>query len=260
MRCLRDPETGCPWDIEQDFDSIAPHMIEEAYEVLDAIQTRDHVQLRSELGDLLLQVVFLSRIAEESEQFDFQSVVESLTTKLVRRHPHVFADGAPVASARAQVENWELHKSRERRQNCRASELDGIAAALPALMRADKVQQRASGAGYDFADEKAAITSARLELCELIEASESGDPQAREEEIGDLLFSVVNVARHLDVDAETALRNAIDKFSARFRKVEELLNETDSRFDDLCDARRDELWELAKSELAVDSQSRSRGT
>jgi MazG family protein len=223
MARLRDPEHGCPWDREQDFRTIAPYTIEEAYEVADAIERADMDSLRDELGDLLLQVVFHARMAEEAGLFAFEDVAEAIADKMVRRHPHVFGD-AEIASVAAQNEAWEAHKAAEREATGNAqSVVDGVALALPALLRAAKVSRRAARIGFDWPDARAVIPKIAEEIAE-VEAELDGNaaPAALEEEIGDLLFAVTNLARKLEVEPETALRRATAKFERRFRQVEAL--------------------------------------
>jgi MazG family protein len=220
MARLRDPAHGCPWDVAQDFASIAPYTIEEAYEVADAIERNDLVALREELGDLLFQVVFHARMAEEQGAFDFARVAGELAEKMRRRHPHVFGD-AEVADASAQTEAWEAHKARERAAK-RQGVLDDVPVNLPALARAQKLGGRAARVGFDWPDTKAVLEKLDEERAELAGALEQrrAAPEAVEEEFGDLLFTMVNLARHLDVDAESALRRAALKFERRFRRVE----------------------------------------
>ena len=223
MARLRDPERGCPWDREQDFATIAPYTIEEAYEVADAIERGDMAALKDELGDLLLQVVFHARMAEEAGLFGFDEVAAAIADKMERRHPHVFGD-AEIASVAAQNEAWEAHKAAERKAAGGAdSVLDGVALALPALLRAAKISRRAARIGFDWPDARAVIPKIAEEVAE-IEAELDGDaaPAALEEEIGDLLFAAANLARKLDVEPETALRRATAKFERRFRAVEAL--------------------------------------
>jgi MazG family protein len=225
MARLRDKERGCPWDIEQNFATIAPYTIEEAYEVADAIERGDMEALKDELGDLLLQVVFHARMAEESGHFGFDEVAAAISEKIVRRHPHVFGE-AEIASVSAQNEAWEAHKAAERQaqaqQNGSAgSVLDGIALAYPALLRAAKVSKRAARIGFDWPDAKAVLPKIAEEIAEVeAEIDTSAVKEALEEEIGDLLFAVANLARKLEVEPETALRRATAKFERRFRQVE----------------------------------------
>ena len=226
MARLRDPAGGCPWDREQDFASIAPYTIEEAYEVADAIARADLAALKDELGDLLLQVVFHARMAEEAGYFGFADVADAISDKMVRRHPHVFGD-AEIASVAAQNEAWEAHKAAERAaKGGPQSVLDGVALALPALLRAGKISRRAARIGFDWPDARAVIPKIAEEIAEVeAEIDKGGGPAAIEEEIGDLLFAVANLARKLEVEPETALRHATAKFERRFRAVEELARE-----------------------------------
>jgi len=226
MARLRDPERGCPWDREQDFRSIAPYTIEEAYEVADAIERADMAALKDELGDLLLQVVFHARLAEEAGIFAFDDVAAAIADKMVRRHPHVFGD-AKIATVAAQNEAWEAHKAAERKgKDGTASVVDGVALALPALVRAAKISRRAARIGFDWPDARAVIPKIAEEIAELeAELDGNGSPAALEEEMGDLLFAVANLARKLEVEPETALRRATAKFERRFRQVETLAGE-----------------------------------
>jgi len=235
MARLRDPERGCPWDREQDFRTIAPYTIEEAYEVADAIERADMGSLKDELGDLLLQVVFHARMAEELGYFAFDDVAAAIADKMVRRHPHVFGD-AQIATVAAQNEAWEAHKAAERAQQAGgapgaensvvASELDGVALALPALLRAAKISGRAARTGFDWPDARAVIPKIAEEIAELeAELATGGAPAALEEEMGDLLFAAANLARKLEVEPETALRRATAKFERRFRRIEMLAAE-----------------------------------
>ena len=226
MARLRDPERGCPWDREQDFATIAPYTIEEAYEVADAIERGDMTALKDELGDLLFQVVFHARMAEEAGLFGFGDVAEAIADKMERRHPHVFGD-AEIASVTAQNEAWEAHKAAERQASgAAASVLDGVARALPALLRAAKISRRAARIGFDWPDARAVIPKLAEEIVELeAELDQGADPAMVEEEMGDLLFAAANLARKLDIEPETALRRATAKFERRFRQVEALAAE-----------------------------------
>lgn len=241
MRRLRDPESGCPWDQAQNFHSIAPYTLEEAYEVADAIERGTPDELRDELGDLLFQVVFHARMAEERSWFDFADVAASIADKLERRHPHVFGD-SHVADAQAQTQAWEMHKHNERAQRGYKGVLANIPLALPALTRAAKLQKRAARIGLDWDDRAGVVAKLYEELTELQAASAADDTDALREEVGDLLFTCVNLARHLDVDAETALRSANHKFEARVRYVESHLD-SDKAHDA---ASIDQLWNTAK--------------
>jgi ATP diphosphatase len=255
MARLRDPIEGCPWDREQTFATIAPHTIEEAYEVADAIRRGDWNELRDELGDLLFQVVFYAQLAREEGIFDFQGVVEAITEKMLRRHPHVFGE-AQVADVAEQRRAWERHKAQEREERGRAEEsfpsrLDGVAEALPALARAGKLQQRAAEVGFDWPEISGVFDKLREELAEVeAEVRMAAGPQRIREEIGDLLFACVNLARHTGVDAETALRDANHKFTRRFQAIERTLAEAGSDIEQADLAEMDALWERAKREQA----------
>jgi len=229
MRRLRDPQTGCPWDREQTFETIVPHTLEEAYEVADAIERGDLDELGEELGDLLFQVVFYAQLAAERGAFDFADVAAGIGEKLIRRHPHVFGEEA-IDSSAAQTEAWERHKEGERRvkaerQGCEPSVLDGVILALPALTRAAKLQRRAARVGFDWSEVGGVLDKLDEELAEL--RAEVADPGAsderRAEELGDVLFTCVNLARHLGIDPEGALREANAKFERRFRLMEQAL-------------------------------------
>jgi nucleoside triphosphate diphosphatase len=226
MARLRDPEHGCPWDKEQDFATIAPYTIEEAYEVADAIERGDMAALKDELGDLLLQVVFHARMAEEAGVFAFDDVTKAISDKMIRRHPHVFGD-AEIRSVSAQNEAWEAHKAAERAASGGdASVLDGIALAFPALLRAGKVSRRAARIGFDWPDANGVVAKIAEEVAEIEAEMQNGGTHDRlEDEIGDLLFAAANLARKLEVEPETALRRATAKFERRSRRVETLAAE-----------------------------------
>ncbi len=248
MQRLRAPVGGCPWDVAQDFATIAPYTIEEAYEVAEAIRAGDMEQLRGELGDLLFQVVFHARMAEEAGSFAFADVVAAICDKMVARHPHIFAN-LTIDDAAAQTKAWEVYKAEERaalaaRQGRAPSVLDGVALALPALMRAVKLQSRAARVGFDWAEAAPILDKIAEESAELVAAE---TPERRIEEFGDLLFSVVNLARHLEIDPEEALRRANTKFERRFHAIEARFAAT-SR--DLAAAGLDELeaeWQAVKA-------------
>ncbi len=244
MQALRDPLTGCPWDVEQDFASIAPYTIEEAYEVADAIERGDMVALRDELGDLLLQVVFHARMAEEGGHFCFADVAAAIATKLVRRHPHVFA-AAKVAGAAAQRDAWETLKALERGDR---GVLDGIATALPALSRATKLGARAARVGFDWPDIDGARAKVHEELAEF-EALAPHEKDEREAEIGDLLFAVANLARHAGIDPERALHRANRKFEKRFACVEQSVRESGRPWESFDVPGLDAFWRDAKARL-----------
>lgn len=247
MARLRDPGRGCPWDLQQDFRSIAPHTLEEAYEVADAIERDDLDKLRDELGDLLFQVAFHAQLASERNLFQFDDVVEAICGKLTRRHPHVFGD-AVVADAGEQTAAWERMKREERTARGDVGALADVPMALPAMTRARKLGARAAQAGFDWPDAAGPRAKVDEELAELDAVRDARDPAAREAELGDLLFSVVNLARHLEVDPETALRGANRRFTRRFRHVE---LELERLGQPLCGATPellDRLWIEAKSE------------
>ena len=234
MRLLRDPAHGCPWDLQQDFRSIAPHTLEEVYEVVDAIESGDFEQLKNELGDLLFQVVFYAQLGRERKLFDFDDVAGGIAAKLLQRHPHVFPDatiesfGKPGGLTPGQVEaNWERLKTRERQEKSRgdASLLDDVPLSLPALTRARKLQKRAAGAGFDWPAAEGVLAKLKEEIAELEDAMRAGQEGAVVEELGDLLFSAVNLSRHLRQDPESVLRAANRKFEARFRAMEALARE-----------------------------------
>jgi MazG family protein len=249
MARLRDPGDGCPWDREQDFASIAPHTIEEAYEVADAIDHGDLESLRDELGDLLFQVVFHSQLAGELGAFAFDDVVDAICDKLTRRHPHVFA-GVPVDGAEAQTRAWEGMKAAERREKGQGDgALADIPVALPALTRARKLGRRASDAGFDWPDSAGPRAKIDEELAELDRATAGHDATRVEAEIGDLLFSVVNLARHLHIDPEAALRLANDRFSRRFHHIERALSALGVLPSNAGAALLDRLWTAAKAEI-----------
>jgi MazG family protein len=227
MRRLRAREGGCPWDVEQTFATIAPYTIEEAYEVAGAIEDEDWPALKDELGDLLFQVVFHAQMAAERGLFDFADVVSGAVDKMVRRHPHVFADLAGIDTADAQTVAWEEHKRRERAAKAasgKASLMEDVPRALPALLRALKLQKRASSVGFDWASAPKVIEKLTEEANEIADAQAEGAPQEKiAEEVGDLLFVVANLARHLKVDPENALRSANEKFVRRFKFIEQSL-------------------------------------
>lgn len=247
MDRLRDPDRGCPWDREQDFRSIAPHTIEEAYEVADAIERGDLPALRDELGDLLFQVAFHARLARERGAFAFEDVVDSICDKLVRRHPHVFGD-VIVANAADQSRAWERMKREERAARGAEGALADVPVGLPALTRARKLGARAADAGFDWPDAAGPRAKIDEELAELDRAATDRDPLAQEAELGDLLFSVVNLARHLGTDPEAALRRANDRFARRYRHVEQALDRLGQPVAGAPAELLDRLWAAAKLE------------
>ncbi len=259
MARLRDPQYGCPWDLKQSYASLVPHTIEEAYEVADAIERGDFEHLPGELGDLLFQVVYYSQLAKEDGRFEFDVVVDGITRKLIRRHPHVFSDGdlygAPDVARLEETavkQRWEELKAEERAEKAAAPEqlslLDDVPVALPALSRAVKLQKRAGRVGFDWPQALPVVDKVREELDEVLEAMSEDDPQAMAEEIGDLLFVVVNLARHLKVDPETALRSANGKFERRFRFIEQVLREQGRQVESCSLEELDAIWAQAKRE------------
>ena len=257
MARLRDPQHGCPWDLKQSYASIVPHTLEEAYEVADTIERGDFRELPGELGDLLFQVVYYSQLAREEGRFDFGNVVDGITCKLLRRHPHVFPDGdlygaldLPKLSEVEVKARWEQIKAEERAQKAEVPQqlslLDDVPHALPALSRAAKLQKRASQAGFDWDEALPVVDKLREEIDEVLEAMSSHDQAAIESEMGDLLFAVVNLARHLKVEPESALRAASGKFERRFRFIEQRLREAGKAMEDCTLDELDALWDECK--------------
>jgi nucleoside triphosphate diphosphatase len=255
MAALRTPGSGCPWDLEQNFSTIAPYTIEEAYETADAIARGDLDDLRDELGDLLLQVVFHARMAEEQSAFDFGGVVEAITEKLLRRHPHVFGDTRHLSPDEVKG-LWDRIKAQEKAERAARGKPDrdgngalaGVPAGLPSLARALKLQQKAGMVGFDWNDPKAVLAKIREETDEIAAEIESGDTAKAESEIGDLLFAVVNLARHLDVDPDSALRGTNLKFERRFAAIERALGAKGRLPQDATLAELDALWDAAKED------------
>lgn len=254
MRALRDPVTGCPWDIAQDFDTIAPYTLEEAHEVADAIARRAWGELRGELGDLLLQVVYHAQMAEEAGHFAFGDVVRSISDKMVARHPHVFGDESRDKTAAQQTADWERIKAAERGA---ARVLDGVALGLPALTRAVKLQKRAARVGFDWPSTDEVVAKITEEAAELVEARDRLTEAEVAEEFGDLLFVMANLARHLEVDPEAALRAANAKFTRRFGRIEDWLAEAGKHPEDSDLAEMDALWDRAKAEEKAAKAARS---
>jgi ATP diphosphatase len=255
MAKLRDPDGGCPWDLAQNFTTIVPYTIEEAYEVAEAIDAEDWPALRDELGDLLFQVVFYARMAEEAGLFDFDDVAAGAAEKMVRRHPHVFGD-VTVEGAAGQTRAWEAHKAAERaaraaRDGRLPSVLDGVAERLPASARATKLQARAARVGFDWPDIAPVFAKIDEEIGEIrAELAEGASAEKMTDEIGDLMFACINLARHADVDVETALRGVNAKFERRFRRIEALLAAEDRTPDGATLEEMDRLWNQAKAEEA----------
>jgi nucleoside triphosphate diphosphatase len=255
MAALRTPVTGCPWDLEQDFSTIAPYTIEEAYEVADAIARGDLDDLRDELGDLLLQVVYHARMAEEQNAFAFGDVVEAVTRKMIRRHPHVFADKDGKLTPVGVTSAWERIKAEERaeratlrpsQENSHTSLLSGVKAGLPALSRAMQLQRKASSVGFDWNDPREVLRKIREEADEIEAALDAGDAQELAEETGDLLFALVNLARHIGADPDLALRGTNAKFERRFGYIENTLAARGSSLEQASLAEMDTLWDEAK--------------
>jgi len=246
MACLRDPDTGCPWDIEQDFATIAPYTIEEAHEVADAIERRAWGELSGELGDLALQVVFHAQMAAEAGHFDLLTVLRAINAKMIARHPHVFGDESRVKSAAQQTEDWEKIKSAERAAKAESGVLDGVALGLPALTRALKLQKRAARVGFDWPSTAEVVAKIVEEANELVEARDELGPDEIAEEYGDLMFVMVNLGRHLGLDAEACLRAANGKFTRRFKFIEAELAKAGKRPANSDLAEMDALWDAAK--------------
>ncbi len=247
MRRLRDPETGCPWDIEQTFETIAPYTIEEAYEVADAIERQDWPELEGELGDLLLQSVYHTAIGEEAGHFTFQSVLTAISDKMVARHPHVFGKESRNKSAEQQTQDWEAIKASERANKAQGGALEGVAMNLPALVRALKLQKRAARVGFDWPDTSHVIDKIKEEAAELVEARDTMDHEDMIDEMGDLLFVMANLARHLDIDPEEALRRTNAKFTRRFTAVESALAARGKHPETSTLEEMDTLWDDVKT-------------
>ncbi len=246
MRRLRDPKNGCPWDIEQTFDTIAPYTIEEAYEVADAIERKDWPELEGELGDLLLQTVYHTAMGEEDGKFSFQSVVRAISNKMVARHPHVFGDESRDKSAEQQTRDWEVIKAAERAGKKQSGALDGVAVGLPSLLRAYKLQNRAARVGFDWPSTDQVIEKIQEESAELVEARDELTHEEMAEEFGDLMFVMANLARHLKIEPEEALRAANAKFTRRFEGVEAKLAEIGKTPAQSDLAEMDALWDAVK--------------
>ena len=252
MRQLRDPDSGCPWDLKQNFHTIVPYTIEETYELAEAIAIEDFAQIRDELGDVLFQVVFYAQMASEQALFTFEDVVDGIAEKLLRRHPHVFAvTGGQRVSESEVKRRWEQIKVEERQQKNQRGTLDDVPRALPALSRSQKLQKRAASVGFDWSELDAVRGKVDEELGELAEAVSEGDSAAIESEVGDIFLAMVNLARHLGVDAEAALRHANRRFEDRFSLME---TEAERDGSQLCEEsleRLEERWQAAKRELAA---------
>ena len=252
MRQLRDPDSGCPWDLKQNFHTIVPYTIEETYELAEAIAIEDFAQIRDELGDVLFQVVFYAQMASEQALFTFEDVVDGIAEKLLRRHPHVFAETGGQRVSESEVKRrWEQIKVEERQRKNQRGTLDDVPRALPALSRSQKLQKRAASVGFDWSELDAVRGKVDEELGELAEAVSEGDSSAIESEVGDIFLAMVNLARHLGVDAEAALRHANRRFEDRFSLME---TEAERDGSQLCEEsleRLEERWQAAKRELAA---------
>ncbi len=247
MRRLRDPEAGCPWDIEQTFATIAPYTIEEAYEVADAIEREAWDDLKGELGDLLLQVIYHGQIADEAGHFDTESIARQVTQKMIDRHPHVFGDDSNKKSAEQQTRDWEAAKAAERALKGEERTLEAVALGLPALLRALKLQKRLARVGFDWGDPEPILDKIGEEISELREAKLSGEQDALEDEFGDILFALVNLARHWDIDPEAALRRTNTKVERRFAHVEDGLSEMGQTPREASLEEMEALWQAAKA-------------
>ncbi len=252
MRALRDPDSGCPWDRQQNFQSLIPYTIEEAYEVADAIERNNLDDIKNELGDLLFQIVFYSQLAKEQRAFDFNDVVQAISDKLTRRHPHVFAN-AKVKNAEEQTKEWEKLKQEERKAKAgeslsMLSHLDDVSRTLPSLMRAEKLQKRAAREGFDWPDVKGVMAKVYEELDEVQQEldAEIQEQVKLEDEIGDLFFSCINLSRHVGVDAEQSLRKANLKFERRFRALEEVVNSQNLQINEITATELENLWQQVK--------------
>ena len=250
MRALRDPDSGCPWDIEQTFETIAPYTIEEAYEVADAIERENWSELRGELGDLLLQSVYHTQMAAEAGLFDFEDVANDISDKMVARHPHVFGDESRNKSADQQTQDWEKIKAAERAAKQRGGVLDDVALGLPALMRAVKLQKRAARVGFDWPDILQVLDKIDEETRELVEAKQHLSQDKINEEFGDLLFSIVNLGRHLGVDSEEALKKTNRKFTERFRFIENSISSRGLKLEETPLEEMEDLWQISKKALS----------
>ena len=247
MRALRDPESGCPWDIEQNFKTIAPYTVEEAYEVADAIERENWEDLKIELGDLLLQTVYHTQMAEEEDLFNFNDVVNQISEKMIKRHPHVFGNESRNKTASQQVKDWESIKAEERSKKNQTGILDDVALNFPALVRSLKLQKRAARVGFDWPEISQVLDKIDEETKELIEAKKTEPKERISEEFGDLLFSIVNLGRHLKVDPEEALKQTNKKFITRFNFVERSIRSQGKKIEDTSLEEMEALWQQAKN-------------
>ena len=254
MRALRDPQSGCPWDIEQNFKSIAPYTVEEAYEVADAIERENWDDLKNELGDLLLQTVYHTQMAEEENLFNFSDVVNQISEKMIKRHPHVFGGTKQKKTSDQQIQDWEAIKAAERAEKNQTGILDDVALNLPALVRSLKLQKRAARAGFDWPAISQVLKKIDEETKELVEAKEFETQERINEEFGDLMFALVNLGRHLKVDPEEALKKANKKFVTRFKFIEDEIKSQGRNLEDTSLEEMEQLWQSAKN---TDSSNRT---
>jgi len=248
MRMLRDKDNGCPWDIEQTLESLSPCVVEEAYEVSDAIANKDYENLKEELGDILLQVIFQAEIANESELFNFDEIVDSLNKKLIRRHPHVFEGASKPLSAEEQAKAWDEIKAQEKNKKDLNKTFTDIPASLPPILKAKKIQKKAAKKGFDWKESIDVIEKVEEELKELKHEIQQNNKENSLEELGDLLFSIVNLSRHLEIDASEAINQANHKFVRRFRLMEEEISKANQEIDNLTSEELEEFWVKIKSD------------
>ncbi|MDA8709847.1 nucleoside triphosphate pyrophosphohydrolase [Gammaproteobacteria bacterium] len=247
MRMLRDKDKGCPWDIEQTLESLSPCVVEEAYEVADAIARKDYNNLKEELGDVLLQVVFHAEIANELKLFNFDEIVDTLNKKLIRRHPHVFEDAPKPLSAQEQTQAWDAIKAQEKNSQDTLNTFDDIPSSLPPILKAKKIQNKASKKGFDWKESFDVIEKVEEELKELKLEIQQNNNENIQDELGDLLFSIINLSRHLEIDASEAINQANHKFVKRFRLMEEEISKDNQEIDNLTSDELEEFWVKIKS-------------
>ena len=247
MRMLRDKDNGCPWDIEQTLESLSPCVIEEAYEVADAIAKKDYDNLKEELGDVLLQVIFQAEIANELKLFNFDEIVDTLNKKLIRRHPHVFEDAPKPLSAQEQTQAWDAIKAQEKNPEDASNTFGDIPASLPPILKAKKIQKKASKKGFDWKESIDVIEKVEEELKELKLEIQQNNNENIKDELGDLLFSIINLSRHLELDASEAINQANHKFVKRFRLMEEEISKDNQEIDNLTSEELEEFWVKIKS-------------
>jgi len=247
MRMLRDKDSGCPWDIEQTLESLSPCVVEEAYEVSDAIAKKDYENLKEELGDVFLQVIFQAEIANELKLFNFDEIVYTLNKKLIRRHPHVFEDAPKPLSAQEQTQAWDKIKAQEKKPKDTRGSFDDIPKSLPPILKAKKIQKKASKKGFDWKDSIGVIEKVEEELKELKLEIQKNNKENIKDELGDLLFSIINLSRHLEIDASEAINQANHKFVKRFRLMEEEISKDNQEIDNLTSEELEEFWVKIKS-------------